>query len=366
MKQLRFENIKDLKYRQSKYIKKAIELDKAFNNYEIINTKKADEKKIGWGFIDLFAGAGGMSLGFKEAGFNLLLDVEKEEYAAKTLEYNFLEAKHFHGDIKNFNPKKHIKEEEVDIVIGGPPCQGFSIAGERNEKDERNLLFEEFIRVVSELNPSFVVMENVPGIITLDEGNFFDNIIKSFERLNYEVTARILESADFGVPQLRSRAIFVGNKKGIKNPYPKKIYSAEEYKTIDDAIEDLEKKDRDSSINHEWTNHSKKTIDRISKVEPGESLYDSYKDAYKRQRIGEPSMTIKENHGGTHIHYKLNRCISVREMARIQTFPDDFYFKGSHKKGFIQVGNAVPPLLAKHLGLAIKKSIVKNGLLNNN
>jgi len=351
------ESKSDLKYRRSKYRKKARLLDGMFNNWKLIDTPNVQCNDISVNFVDLFAGAGGLSLGFEQAGFNLLLDVEKEDYAVETLETNFPEAKHFEGNIKKFNPKEHLKKENVDIVVGGPPCQGFSIAGERDERDKRNLLFEEYLRIVEALNPQFTVMENVPGIITLNDGKFFERVIEGFENLGYNITARILESADFGVPQLRSRTIFIGNKIGEKNPYPEKIYRPSQYKSIDSAIKDLEDKERDPSINHEWTDHSESTIERISEVDPGESLYDSYKDAYKRQRIGEPSMTIKENHGGTHIHYKLDRCISVREMARIQTFPDDFYFAGSHKKGFIQVGNAVPPLLAKHIALAIKSEL---------
>jgi Site-specific DNA methylase len=116
---------------------------------------------------------------------------------------------------------------------------------------------------------------------------------------------------------------------------------------------------RNSDINHDWTKHSLKFEARIAEVPPGGSLYETFRDAFKRQRVGQPSMTIKENHGGTHIHYKLNRCISTREMARLQAFPDEFIFKGTYKEGFKQVGNAVPPLLANHVALAVMESIKK-------
>lgn len=354
------ENVTNIKHRKSRYKNMKLEIDEEFKDSFIeVDTSNYKPEPSQFNYIDIFAGAGGLSLGIKQAGFNKLCDVEILPFASETLAHNFPEAKHYNGDIIDFNPNDFVDNKDVHLVVGGPPCQGFSVAGKRKPDDQRNFLFNEYLRVVKETNPWFFILENVPGIITLKDGEFFHNIIKGFENLGYTVSVRILESADYGVPQLRTRAIFIGNRFGIKNPYPKPQYTPENYKSIDSALYDLEDKDRDKSINHEWTKHSAKMIERIKLVKPGESLYETFADAYKRQRIGHPSMTVKENHGGTHIHYKLNRCISTREMARLQTFPDDFYFKGTYKEGFIQVGNAVPVLLAKNIGLAIRNSMDK-------
>jgi DNA (cytosine-5)-methyltransferase 1 len=170
---------------------------------------------------------------------------------------------------------------------------------------------------------------------------------------------RILEAATFGVPQLRTRAIFIGNRFDLPNPYPKEIFAKEKYKSIMAAIDDLKDLPRNPTTNHEWTAHKKAMEKRIAKVKPGESLYPSFTDAYKRQYSNVPSMTAKENHGGTHIHYEKNRVLSARELARLQTFPDDFRFEGGMKKAYWQIGNAVPCLMAKHIGLAIREGLKK-------
>ena len=164
---------------------------------------------------------------------------------------------------------------------------------------------------------------------------------------------QILEAADYGVPQIRTRAIFIGNRLGLPNPFPAPQLTPENYTPIESAIGDLINKNPIPEFNHEWTKHSKQFEARIAKVKPGESLYETFYDAYKRQYKGVPSMTIKENHGGTHIHPTLNRCISAREMARLQSFPDEFIFEGSMKKAMWQIGNAVPPRLAECIGHAI-------------
>ncbi len=352
------------KHRQSRYKCLREKIEKEYEaSYNLVDTTCISDALSDFNFVDLFAGAGGLSLGIKQAGFNKVCDVEVLSFAHETLKRNFPEAKHYAGDIAQFDVEAYTEGKTIHLVVGGPPCQGFSLAGKRKPDDMRNFLFSEYQRVVKVLNPNFFILENVPGIITLKEGEFYHKIIRGFEEMGYYVSVKLLESAEYGVPQLRTRAIFIGNRMSIKNPYPKPIYRPEEYKTIDGAIADLETAPRNKAANHEWTMHSKEMIEKISKVPPGGSLYDTFADAYKRQRAGEPSMTIKENHGGTHIHYKLNRCISTREMARIQTFPDDFIFEGTYKQGFIQVGNAVPPLVAKHIGLAIKQELMRIFLL---
>ncbi|MGF1677459.1 MAG: DNA cytosine methyltransferase [Rivularia sp. (in: cyanobacteria)] len=308
-------------------------------------------------FVDLFCGAGGMTQGLVQAGFKPLASVEISPIASATHKRNFQECHHFCGDIETFSPLKWLEKidsPEVHLVVGGPPCQGFSVAGKRDPKDPRNRLFYEFIRVVSEIRPWYVVMENVPGILTIEKGEVRGSITEAFKSIGYNnVSVAILESAAYGVPQIRPRAIFIANRLGMPNPYPKAQLLTEEYKPIESAICDLPEYTRIPEINHEWTKHSPDYMERIAKVPPGGSLYKKYADAFKRQYPGLPSMTVKENHGGTHIHPYLNRVISAREMARLQTFPDSFIFEGTMKKAMWQIGNAVPPRLAECIGYAL-------------
>nr|AAC97192.1 modification methylase M.NspHI [Nostoc sp. ATCC 29106] len=310
-----------------------------------------------YNFVDLFCGAGGITQGLIQAGFQALASVETSSIASATHQRNFPHCHHFCGDIEQFSPKiwlKQIGSPEVNLVVGGPPCQGFSVAGKRDPKDPRNRLFYEFVRVVSEIRPWYVVMENVPGILTIQNGNVKQAIIEAFESIGYpNISVAILESADYGIPQIRPRAIFIANRFGMPNPYPKAQLSPEKYKPIESAISDLPEYTPIPEINHQWTRHSPEYMERIAKVPPGGSLYQKYVDAFKRQYPGKPSMTVKENHGGTHIHPYLNRVISAREMARLQTFPDSFIFEGTMKKAMWQIGNAVPPRLAECIGYAL-------------
>ena len=315
-------------------------------------------------FVDLFSGAGELSLGFVQAGFRKLASVEINEFASRTVRRNFPESVHFDRPIEEISKEEFldaIGNKSVDAVIGGPPCNGFSVAGARRIDDPRNKLFLDFVRVVSWLKPKFVVMENVPGILTIEKGAVRQAILERLEDLGYFDTAvRILEAAEFGVPQLRTRAIFIGNRLGRSNPYPKPQFERKNYRSIESAISDLMDEPRNATNNHEWTAHSKKFERRIANVPPGGSLYETYRDAFKRQHRGVPSMAIKENHGGVHIHYELNRVLSAREMARLQTFPDDFFFEGGMKKAYWQIGNAVPCVLARSIALAIQNDLAAN------
>lgn len=307
--------------------------------------------------VDLFSGAGGMSLGFQQAHFKPIASVEISEIASATHRRNFPRCRHFCGDIREFQPRAWLEEcgsPCVHVVIGGPPCQGFSVAGHRDPGDERNKLFREFVRVVDELKPWYVVMENVPGILTMQGGTVKQAIKEAFSEIGYPgMSVAVLESATYGVPQIRPRAIFIGNRFELENPFPKPQLAPSEYIPIESAISDLPPYTPVPEINHEWTRHSPAYMERIAKVPPGGSLYESFFDAFKRQYPGLPSMTIKENHGGTHIHPHLNRVISAREMARLQTFPDSFVFEGPMKKAMWQIGNAIPPLLAKCIATAL-------------
>lgn len=313
--------------------------------------------------VDLFSGCGGLSLGFHQAGFQSLLAVEIDPDAVATYRHNFPGCKVWDKKVEllpNAEVRKTVGAKTLPLLLAGFPCQGFSIAGKRDPNDPRNQLFYEVVRIAKELQPWFVVMENVPGVVTMDKGKVFQEIGKEFSAIGYKnLTCLILESASFGVPQFRPRAIFIANRLGISNPYPQPLLAPKDYISIEQAIGDLKGKPRDENFNHDWTYHSPAMEKRLAEIEPGGSLYESFVDAWKRQYRGVPSMTIKENHGGVHVHYELNRTLSAREMARLQSFPDSFHFCGRMKRVMFQIGNAVPPLLAKNVALALRPTLEK-------
>lgn len=340
-------------------LKNKLDTDKITNgNWALIDTTKVPDEQTALTFMDLFSGAGGMSVGVRSAGLKKVASVEIDKDASDTIRKNFPDSIHFETPIEELTEsvlREKIGDRKINVVFGGPPCQGFSVAGLRNPDDPRNKLFKEYIRFVRHFQPEFVVMENVPGILTMEGGSVYREIIRQFAEAGYPgMSARILEAATFGVPQLRTRVIFIANRLGLENPYPKEIFLKKDYKSIESAIDDLKNAPRNSSINHEWTRHSAEFEQRIANVPHGGSLYETFRDAFKRQYKGVPSMAVKENHGGCHIHYDLNRVLSAREMARLQTFPDDFIFSGTFKRAYWQIGNAVPCLMAKHIALAIK------------
>lgn len=345
--------------RLSRYsaIQKLFEAD-FFGNKERVDTRLVDPTGNRYNAVDLFAGAGGLSLGFHQANFEAVAAVELEAEACATYRRNFPRAHVFQGPIEQVTEDalgEIVAGRTIHVVCGGPPCQGFSVAGRRDPEDSRNRLFAEFVRIVRYLRPWYVVLENVPGILTMRRGAFYQAIVDSFEEAGYRgMAVSVLESAAFGVAQLRPRAVFVANRFGKKNPFPGPLLQEKDYLPIESAISDLRSRPPNPAINHEWTRHSKRMEERLATVPPGGSLYSSYIDAWKRQYPGLPSMTIKENHGGTHIHPELNRVLSAREMARLQGFPDDFVFESRMKRVMWQVGNAVPPPLARHVALALR------------
>lgn len=338
-------------------IQRDLEADERDAYKVYVDVREPENPEASFAFVDLFCGAGGITLGLTQAGFKPVASVEINSIASATHRRNFPQCRHFCGDIHDFNSREWLKaagSPEVQVVIGGPPCQGFSVAGKRDPNDQRNRLFREFVRVVAEVQPWYVVMENVPGILTMQKGAVREAICKAFQEIGYpHMSVAVLESAAYGVPQIRPRAIFVANRFDLPNPYPKEQLTVQEYRPIESAISDLPAYTPKPDINHEWTRHSPAYMERIAKVPPGGSLYETFYDAFKRQYPGLPSMTIKENHGGTHIHPHLNRVISAREMARLQTFPDTFLFEGTMKKAMWQIGNAVLPRLAECIGCAM-------------
>lgn len=320
----------------------------------------------GYTFVDLFSGAGGLSCGLTMAGFTPVASVEIMEQAVDTYKYNFIEKKHFDEtvetrDIRDDEVKKKLYEEIGDrhiyLVVGGFPCQGFSMSGNRVVTDERNSLYIEMKKIVEYLKPEYVVMENVEGLRSMLNGAIEKKIIEDYKKIGYDINVTILNSADYKVAQTRRRVIFIGNRIGGTNYHPQPLVDKDHYKTLGEEIERFVDIPEDKSINHIITKHSEEMAKKIMDVPEGKSLYGNYSDAWKKSPWDKPSCTVKENHGGVNLHPKLPRVLTPRELAALQSFPDDFIFKGSKKWQLVQIGNAVPPLLGKAIGVAVKKAL---------
>lgn len=327
---------------------------------------KNKEERNGLNFIDLFSGAGGLSCGLVMAGYTPIGSVEIMEQAVATYKYNFVDKKGFEEnvetrDIREKDIKKQlyksVENKNVDVIVGGFPCQGFSMAGNRIVTDKRNTLYLDMLEIVDHLKPKVVVMENVPGLRSMLGGKVEEKIINDFEKIGYKMNVTVLNAADYYTPQTRRRVIFIGNRIGATNYHPMPMLKPEEYITTKEAISDLIKRKPDPLFNHVPTTHSLEMQEKLSKVKEGESLYKNYSDSWKKCPWNKPSCTVKENHGGVNIHPKLPRVLTAREMARLQSFPDDFVFQGSKKWQLTQIGNAVPCYLGKAIGLAVEKMI---------
>ncbi|WP_144904566.1 DNA cytosine methyltransferase [Halobellus captivus] len=322
--------------------------------------------------LDLFCGGGGLSEGFLQAGYDVVAGVDANEDFLATYEHNHEDALAIVADLSEVGPEEFfaeypIERGEIDVVIGGPPCKGFSIAGHRNPDDERNYLVGNFIDFVEFIQPAAFVMENVPGIKSMEGGDTLRAILEGFERAGYEKTAyETLNAADYGVPQNRRRVIFQGRRDGSLPTYPERTHGPSKqatltgkrlqpHVTVEEAL--LERNGEDRAIeelpNHDETDHSDDMVERISAVEPGESLYESYGDSWRRLPRDEPSITVKENHNAPFIHPVEDRVGTVRECAVLQSFPDDYVFQGPKSTQLKVVGNAVPPGLSKAIAEAL-------------
>ena len=314
-------------------------------------------------FVDLFCGAGGLSKGLEMAGLQGICGLDWFNEAGMTYRRNF---KHpfVNGDIKQQEVKdkfyKTVKEQlggrKLNVVAGGFPCQGFSMAGNRIVDDPRNSLYLEMLEIVKNLQPDFVICENVKGLRSMLGGEVEKKIIADYKEIGYEMNVTVLCAADYKTPQKRARVIFIGNRIGAKNYHPKPILEPSEYVTTGEAIADLMEHPEDEKFNHVPTKHRPDMAQKMLELPEGKSLYKGYSDAWKKCPWNEASCTIKENHGGVNIHPKLPRVLTAREMARLQSFPDDFIFEGKKNKQLVQIGNAVPPLLGKAIGLAVRFS----------
>jgi DNA (cytosine-5)-methyltransferase 1 len=385
--------------------------------------------------LDTFAGAGGFSLGFHMAGAEVIGAIETDAWACETFQVNHPKAKVVKADIAQLTDKEISKlfgDQQIDVVLGGPPCQGFSIANKKNgdPKDPRNSLFEQFIRVGQILNPRVMIMENVPNLIkakTHSGEPVIDIITNELEDLGYEVKHTILEATNYGVPQIRKRLVVVASKVKLKNFFPAPTHRLKDSTdiftqglldcpTLWEAISDLpqiearegeeeshytspalnsfQKQMRKGSkvlYNHKAMNHSKRLVERFASMSWGDSTTDVpdhlrplkrnstefsekvFDQNNRRMFPDKPCHTIPASFYANFVHPFKNRNFTAREGARIQTFPDWFVFKGkptviSHKllqrEGrldekylcqYNQIGNAVPPLMAK----AIAQNLIK-------
>jgi len=338
--------------------------------------------------IDLFSGVGGLSLGFNQTNYKIVAGIDNWQDALDTFSFNHPESETINIDLSTPNKKSILDKlsEEIDIVIGGPPCQGFSISGKRNPNDPRNSLYQSFVEVVDALKPKAFVLENVPNLVSMAKGAIKDNLISDFEKLGFTVTYKILLASDYGVPQNRKRVFFVGLRNGnyFRFPEPthtdKKVSSFEAISDLpDESLKDgiknniqpkseyqkLMRQKTNSIYNHQLTNHTEKTKSIISLVPDGgnyKDLPEKFKSirnvniAWTRFSSNKPSFTIDTGHRH-HFHYKYNRVPTVRESARLQSFPDNFRFLGSKTSQYKQVGNAVPPLLAEAVANELRKQI---------
>lgn len=340
--------------------------------------------------VDIFSGAGGMSMGAVMAGISPILAVEFDKYAADTYQVNHPKTKVLQQDIKTVLPLEYT-EKHPFILFGGPPCQGFSVANTktRNLENPNNWMFQEYLRFVKDLEPEWFVFENVVGFKSFDKGKFAIEVENALKELGYETNSDVLNAADFGVPQDRKRFFIVGHrldKDGIKFDFDS-LKKVKRKITVGDAIRDLPSLINGDKL--EYTNyrtnatnkyvklirgkskHAKQNfvtenkshiIERYRVIKQGEnweaakrkgllttynSTQHTHSGIYKRLKEDEPAVTIANYRKSMLIHPHEDRGLSLREAARLQSFPDDFIFKGTLSFQQQQVGNAVPPLLAK-------------------
>jgi DNA (cytosine-5)-methyltransferase 1 len=347
--------------------------------------------------VDLFAGAGGLSKGLEEAGFQIILANEKQKDAVLTYRFNHPKTKMIEGDILEIAESELIPaiNGEIDLIAAGPPCQGFSLAGRRDINDKRNALFKELVRIVSYIKPKMFLMENVKGLLSMDNGNVINSIVQAFTLEGYRVKTLVLNAVWFGVPQYRERVFIIGSREGmilseLKIPAIKET-------SVGEAISDLDflengqsskiyRKEPESDYqvimrqglsqislkNHEATQHNNNVVERFSHFKEGQTMKDIPQEyqtkklmmyRFDRSKPSRTLTTLPEDF----IHYSQNRIPTVREFARLQSFPDNYVFLGPKSTGglrrrkdvpqYSQVGNAVPPILGKAVGLFIKNQL---------
>lgn len=359
--------------------------------------------------ISLFAGAGGCSLGFTQAGYKVVYANEFNPSAVSTYKQNFPSTLIDDRDINSvdFNEilkEIGLKEGEVDILIGGPPCQGFSTAGARQDTDPRNQLLKSYLKALLIVKPKWFLMENVEGLLTLKNGEFLYETLQELEVLGYSFRVDKIYAQEYGVPQRRKRIFIWGNNLGIPQtlPEPEHILSNSIFNdgaSLGAALFGLPSpKEKHNISNHDDPKVSAINLERISLLKPGQTMKDlpehlqheSFKkranrrvadgmpsekrggapSGLKRLKLDEPCLTITSAAIREFIHPNEHRPLTIRECARIQTFPDHFSFLGNNQQVIQQIGNAIPPKLAKtfalHIGSLgmdkVLKSDIKSGL----
>jgi DNA (cytosine-5)-methyltransferase 1 len=362
--------------------------------------------------IDLFAGAGGLSEGFRMEEFQILAANDFDKDAAATYKFNHPEVNFLDGPIQNITGKDilgkaNIKKGELDVLIGGPPCQAFSVYNhQRGFHDERSGLFREYIRIVEALEPKIIVMENVTGMSSVEKGRAITEIQESLIKLGYVIEHKILKAEEYGVPQERRRIIFLGVQNGYNIQWPKQTHFREgdkKFNTVWDAISDLPvlnidegfeegrydneplsslqkylRKNSNYIFNHYAPHLTPINIHRMKFIPQGGSWrdipQDLLPDGMKRAKrsdhtkrygrltqegLSSTILTRCDPHWGAYIHPTQDRTLTVREAARLQTFPDHVKFCGSRVEQYRQVGNAVPPLLGKAIAKSVKNILTK-------
>lgn len=336
--------------------------------------------------IDLFCGCGGLSLGLEQAGFQIVLGIDNCKDALQSFQKNHNGAQAYLADLATLQ-FSDLPVREADLIIGGPPCQGFSISGKRDPNDPRNQLYIAFVNAVAYYKPKAFIMENVPNLASMSGGRIKDTIVAEFEELGYSTSYKIMLASDYGVPQNRRRFVLVGLLNNHEFKFPSPTHSENKKVTTYEAISDLPEDDLEDGAsytnpplsdyqrkmrvnsqgvyNHQVTNHTEKTKAIIALVPDGGNYQDlpiEYQNtrrvniAWTRFSSQKPSLTIDTGHRH-HFHYTFNRVPTVRESARLQSFPDSFIFEGSKTSQHRQVGNAVPPLLGKVLGESLLKQM---------
>jgi DNA (cytosine-5)-methyltransferase 1 len=360
--------------------------------------------------ISLFCGAGGCSLGFKQAGYKMLYASDFDKAATETYATNFPETLCETADVNNLNftsvmRKAGISEGQLDFMVGGPPCQGFSTAGTRFWDDPRNGLLKSYVSALKTVKPKWFLMENVEGLLTAKNGEYLHEAIKAFIAIGYVVRVEKVYSHEYGIPQRRKRVLIVGNRLGIDFKFPEptialkgRIFRNSDV-TIKHAISGLpsasvkadSKIAYDGQVEDQFEEYLRGTAEfvrdhyspclgklqvaRISSLQPGQTMkdlpehlqHDSFKkranrrvmdgtptekrggapSGLKRLCLDEPCLTITGAATREFIHPIFDRPLTIREAARIQTFPDDFVFLGNAQNKIQQIGNAIPPLMAK-------------------
>ncbi|MCW5771473.1 MAG: DNA cytosine methyltransferase, partial [Rhodospirillaceae bacterium] len=317
----------------------------------------------------LFAGAGGLHLGLERAGFQVAVASDLSKFAEATHKENWPALPFIRKDVRLLTGEELVVAAgglAPDLLAGGPPCQGFSTLGDKISADPRNALFAEYARLVDELQPRFILIENVKALTTMYGGRFKEHILEIFCRLGYQMHWKVLDAADYGVPQFRQRAIFFGTRHNASFAFPSITHGPQgalPYETVWNAIKDLAKGSA-AVRNHIVLDHSEKVIARYKLIPEGGRLpppeklprairRNNFGNTYKRLHRRKPALTMVPGNNAFPIHPTLHRSLTPREAARLQAFPDDFVFAGDRRNQCILVGNAVPPALAEVLGKAI-------------